>query len=56
MATRNMYEHITNSQWYRIKRKVLVLQIYSKGTTRCARCGISDIDVLTIDRINNGGN
>ena len=51
----HMYEHITDSQWYRIKRKVLILQIYSKHTMRCAKCGISDIDVLTIDHIDNGG-
>lgn len=37
------------------KRKVKVLQHYSPGLVKCARCGIEDITVLTIDHINGRG-
>ena len=39
------------------KIKLLALSAYSEnGTPRCLRCGVNDIDVLTIDHINGGGN
>jgi hypothetical protein len=37
------------------KYKRIVMGHYSKGTPICARCGITDLDVLTIDHINNNG-
>lgn len=36
-------------------QKLLVLTHYSKGTPKCAWCGIEDFDVLTLDHINGGG-
>lgn len=38
------------------KLKAQTMSNYSKGQPECARCGITDIDVLTIDHINGGGN
>ena len=35
--------------------KTTVLTHYSIETPACAHCGITDIDVLTIDHINGGG-
>lgn len=52
---KHMQQHITNSMWYRLKRKVIVLSIYSKHKMCCELCGEDDIDVLTIDHINGGG-
>lgn len=40
---------------YRRRTKLLVLQFYSNGTMRCACCGISYIEFLTIDHIDGGG-
>jgi hypothetical protein len=39
----------------RKKLKIRVLSHYSNGNIRCKRCGITDIDVLTIDHINSNG-
>lgn len=39
------------------RRKVEVLTRYSiSGKPQCSQCGIEDVDVLTIDHINGGGN
>lgn len=45
-------------QWIRQRKKLklLVLSQYSGGSPTCVRCGITDIDVLCIDHINNNGN
>ena len=48
-------QHMTNSVWHRLKRKVIVLSIYSNYKMCCEFCGEDDIDVLTIDHINGGG-
>lgn len=42
---------------YRSVLKPTVLGHYSGGETpRCARCGVDDIDILTIDHISGNGN
>ena len=40
---------------YEANLKYDVLSHYCKQSLRCARCGITDIDVLCIDHINGGG-
>lgn len=40
---------------YNLTLKIDALQAYSKGAIMCASCKISDIDVLTIDHVNNDG-
>jgi hypothetical protein len=42
-------------RWSREKRRI-VIDHYSKGKNSCAICNERDIDVLTIDHINGGGN
>lgn len=37
-----------------VNRKYRLMQHYGEG--RCAQCGVSDVDVLTLDHINNDGN
>ncbi len=37
------------------ERKIAVLSYYSGGVPICARCGITDVDVLCIDHINGNG-
>lgn len=44
------------SQKYRKHLREKVIAHYSKRSSCCACCGISDIDVLGIDHINGGGN
>lgn len=39
----------------RIQCRLAVLTHYSSGTPKCARCGISDVDVLALDHIADGG-
>lgn len=48
-------QHLTNSQWHRLKRKILVLSIYSNYKMCCELCGEDDTDVLTLDHINGNG-
>ena len=47
--------HNERGKQLRQEQKLLVLSHYSRGTPYCARCGIDDIDVLSIDHINGGG-
>ena len=37
------------------KKKMIVMCYYSNGIPMCAMCGITDIDMLTIDHVNNNG-
>lgn len=41
---------------YTQRLKAEVLSHYSNGSPMCVRCRIDDIDILTIDHINDGGN
>ena len=58
-ATENKEKQsIYHSNWSKKKNarlKITVLTHYSVGIPTCARCGITDIDVLTIDHVNGGG-
>ena len=38
-----------------LKQKEAVMSHYSGGAPICVKCGITDIDVLTIDHINGNG-
>ena len=40
---------------YRNRCRLIVIERYSNGTNRCACCGETIIDFLTIDHINGGG-
>ena len=42
-------------QIVRAKQKYVVINHYSNGTMKCARCYFSDIRALSIDHINGGG-
>lgn len=44
-----------NAHKYVMKLKTEVLTHYGNGKLACAKCGISDIDVLSIDHINGNG-
>jgi hypothetical protein len=39
----------------KVDMKKAAVEHYSAGKMECARCGIDDIDVLTIDHIDQGG-
>ena len=41
---------------YRKRLKEQIIKHYSDEACQCARCGMSDIDVLCIDHINGNGN
>jgi len=47
---------ITYSKEYGFRKKISAFQIYSDYRIKCAVCGEDDIDVLTIDHIDGGGN
>lgn len=52
----HLERHKRLSKIRRDEQKVRVLSHYSTSNTpNCAKCGIDDIDVLTIDHINGGG-
>jgi hypothetical protein len=40
---------------YTLSVKILVLQVYSKGTMRCKKCGFDNLNALSIDHIKGGG-
>jgi len=40
---------------YRNRIRIIVMTHYSKDTPVCTHCGITDVDVLTIDHILGGG-
>lgn len=40
---------------YRVKLKQDVFEHYSKGTPKCAHCGLTNILILTLDHINSDG-
>jgi len=42
-------------QAWRLSRKHIVINIYSKGTMCCKNCGYDNIDGLSIDHIKNNG-
>jgi hypothetical protein len=48
-------KHKKQVKLYMQSLKILVLQIYSNGTMKCANCGFDNIDALSIDHINNDG-
>jgi hypothetical protein len=50
-AERNAYGRARHHE-----RKLLIVKYYSNGTNRCACCGESHIEFLTIDHINGNGN
>lgn len=49
-AQRMLYSHKRVN-----KNKIAALKHYSGGTLQCAQCNITDLDMLTIDHINNDG-
>jgi hypothetical protein len=52
-------EYLHNIERYRAQKqklKMKVLKHYGGDPPKCARCGIKDPRVLTIDHINGGGN
>jgi hypothetical protein len=49
-------KHRTYNQGYRLKHRLTCIKHYSQDKNCCAICGINDIDVLTMDHINGGGN
>jgi hypothetical protein len=52
---KHKYEMIEKSRKRNEEIKRIVLGHYSGGEAACAVCGISDIDVLQLDHINDGG-
>lgn len=48
--------HLIQSKQSRQNLKLQILRHYSLGMPVCQRCGITDIDILTVDHINGGGN
>ncbi len=52
---KHLKQHMTNSVWHRLKRKIIVLSIYSNYKMCCEVCGEEDVDVLTLNHINGGG-
>lgn len=40
---------------YGVKVKTKVFTHYAQGTPKCAYCGVTDMDILTLDHINNDG-
>ncbi len=48
--------NLTNTKGISIKLKKIVVAHYSSGTMVCACCGESNIEFLSIDHINGGGN
>ena len=40
----------------RNKERIKVIEHYSNGKNCCSICGINDMDVLTVDHVNGGGN
>lgn len=47
--------HRARGKVLQAKQKYAALSYYSNGEPKCAWCGITDIDVLSIDHINGGG-
>ncbi len=47
-------QKVYQNNWRR-KQRYKIMQHYSGGTPKCAKCGITDIRVLSIDHINGGG-
>ena len=39
----------------RLRHKTLVFEHYSAGTPKCACCGVTDLEFLTIDHLNGDG-
>lgn len=54
----SMCKQCRNKRWRELRenRKIIVFQYYTNGYMKCELCEIDDIDVLTIDHINGGGN
>jgi len=48
-------QHAVTNQENRDRTKFEVYSHYSGGTPLCAHCSITDIDILSIDHINNDG-
>lgn len=46
----------TYQRKYHRKLKVQIINHYSNGECKCARCGINDVDILCIDHIDGNGN
>jgi len=49
-------KHLERSSIRQQEHKYIVLSHYSGKNPKCAHCGITDIDVLSLDHINGGGN
>jgi hypothetical protein len=45
----------SNDRW-RLQNKLIALYHYSKGTLTCGVCGTGEINELTVDHIDGGGN
>jgi hypothetical protein len=52
----HLHELTVKRRYHRRNARLKVYQHYSNGTMKCAKCGNNDIDVLSIDHINGGGN
>jgi hypothetical protein len=46
--------NLSSSEWVAALR-LICIYVYSDGTNKCKRCGEHDIDVLTLDHVNNDG-
>lgn len=52
---RYILQHREYNKKYQQTKKQIVINYYSKGKNCCELCGITDMDVLTIDHINGSG-
>ena len=48
-------KHNEQRKQKRLENKIKVIEHYSKGTMACICCGVTGIDFLTLDHINNDG-
>lgn len=56
-SRKNMNKVLEYEKYYHLTQKIIVLQFYSDGKMCCKNCNYDEnIDALTIDHINGGGN
>jgi hypothetical protein len=51
----NAEERVLAGRKHGIRKKMSCIGYYSKGSCCCARCGISDMDLLCLDHVSNNG-
>lgn len=51
----NQTHYILKARQYRATRKRLIIEHYTSGLNHCRHCGEDDLDVLSVDHINDDG-